>query len=123
MRGVQYARRNAALGAPPHGGAYLVKQIVDGLMKPESPNMVCVQWRDSVGTSGWQPHFDGSENLNCLSCGFLWSEDKDRVIIHMNDSDWGGGDFMSIPRECVVEIIPLEKKISRRGKKRLATRV
>ena len=63
---------------------------------------VLVRWIDSMKSSGWR-EFEET-NMECASVGHLVKKTKDRVIICMNRSHCGDGDYMEIPT-CAIKSI------------------
>ena len=63
---------------------------------------VIVRWIDSMKASGWRDHEDSK--MECTSVGHLVKRTKDRVVIAMNRSHCGDGDYMEIPT-CAIKSV------------------
>lgn len=79
-----------------------------------SDKMVMVTWVDSVRNSAWDTR-QAHEAINpseCVSVGFLLSEDDDKIIIYNSDDPALNslGMSLTIPRIAVRSITELRKK-------------
>lgn len=67
-----------------------------------------VEWEDSMSTSGWAPtdkHNELSQDLRCISIGYVIADTKDRVILAQSQSTHGSAaDTISIPRSAVRRV-------------------
>lgn len=69
--------------------------------------LVRVDWIDSVGQAGWGDYNDDTD-LYCVSAGHLVSKDRKRIVLALNRSAYGYGDYITIPRVAVRRITVLQ---------------
>lgn len=63
---------------------------------------VIVRWVDSIASSGWR---DAPESkTECVSVGNLIKRDTNGVVLAMNSSHYGAGDYMTIPA-CAIRSV------------------
>ena len=75
--------------------------------KHPKTNPVIVRWIDSMKISGWTAY--EASGMECTTVGHLVSKTKDRVVIAMNRSTCGDGDFMEIPLVAVKSVKKLKE--------------
>lgn len=63
---------------------------------------VMVDWIDSVSQSGWGEY--AGADLRCTSVGFLIKNDKDVVVLALNDNAYQSGQYITIPKIAVKKI-------------------
>lgn len=76
--------------------------------------MVKVEWVDSCSDDGWMnaasPRAKEHTVSHCVSVGYLYKKDKEKVCIVQNTSDTGSvGELMAIPRGCIKKITILKE--------------
>ena len=69
-------------------------------------HMVLVRWVDSMASHGW--HDFKKSNIECQSCGFLFKEYKDRIVIFQSANKYQNAEYLEIPRSAILKIIKLE---------------
>lgn len=82
------------------------------LRKP--PKLLAVLWRDTTGRSGWFALQDAQqvEPSYMLSAGFVVAETKSKITLsltHIVEGDVGCGDFISIPRGCIISTAEIKE--------------
>jgi hypothetical protein len=75
-------------------------------MKKTKPNILLIDWVDSVNNSGWLTTDEcKADLLVCQTAGFLVDEDKDSICIALNRTTRKGyrpfGELISIPKVAV----------------------
>lgn len=78
-------------------------------MKDKHPKTapVIVRWVDSMKASGWHDYKE--TGMECTSVGHLIKKTKERVVIAMNRSTCGDGDYMEIPMVAVKSVKRLKE--------------
>ena len=70
----------------------------------KNPRLVTVEWRDNLGTSGWEK----PEEVNppvITTIGYLIHKDKDVVkVAHTKDEKGAWSGITAFPRGCVKSI-------------------
>ena len=74
-----------------------------------------VEWIDSVGTSGWGKY--ERTDMRCRSVGMLYSRDKDRIVLCLNQSAYSQGDYMEIPQSAIKRVTRLRGNMPHKSKK------
>jgi hypothetical protein len=69
--------------------------------------IVKVKWIDSMGTAGWGE--GDSSDMRCCTVGILHKKTKKSVIIALNQSAYGRGHFIEIPKVAIKKIKKLKK--------------
>jgi hypothetical protein len=73
-------------------------------------------WRDAVNMSS-RAHIDELDKVRCAintNLGWAIHENEDRVVLAHGTSDTGEVDHFVIPKNCIVERIPIVEAKKRR---------
>jgi len=63
---------------------------------------VIVEWIDSMSSSGWHDH--RVTDMGCTTVGHYHSEYDDRIVVALNRSSCGCGDYMEIPKVAIKKV-------------------
>ena len=80
-----------------------VRDHMQGWVNQNNP--VIVEWIDSMSSGGWHDYKES--DLTCYTVGMLYEDKKDRVVIAMNKSAHGYGDYMEIPKIAIKKVTRL----------------
>jgi len=67
-----------------------------------------VQWVDSISSGSWHDYDKEDVDMSCTSVGMLIENSKDRMVLALNQSAYGFGHYITIPKTAVRRVRKLK---------------